>query len=125
MKFHKVLIFEDGGHEGSMLWEVALTIDSSSSSAASVVDRPPRPLERSESGACVVVRLKREANQVIYHIWTISAIYLFIAPELCRNFQFSETKISKLKPVQMGNRTHLRKKAGSAEVSTPDFEISR
>ena len=53
----------------------------------------------------VVVGLKQEAYQVIYHIWTILAIYLFIAPELCRNFQFSETKISKLKLVQMGNCT--------------------
>ena len=49
----------------------------------------------------VVVGLKREAYQVIYHIWTISAIYLFIAPELCRNFQFSKTKISKLKLVRV------------------------
>ena len=52
----------------------------------------------------VVVGLKREAYQVIYYIWTISAIYLFIAPELYRNFQFSKTKFSKLKLVQMGNR---------------------
>ena len=56
----------------------------------------------------VVVGLKQEAYQVIYHIWTISAIYLFIAPELYCNFQFSKTKISKLKLVQMGNCTrHL------------------
>ena len=54
----------------------------------------------------VVVGLKREAYQVIYYIWTISAIYLFIAPELCCNFQFSKTQISKLKLVQMGNCRH-------------------
>ena len=60
MKFHKVLIFKDGGHKGLMLWEAALTIDSLLSSAASVVDRPPRSLKHLESGACAVVGLKRD-----------------------------------------------------------------